>query len=239
MYRKHEKISEPESEDVKVWRYMDFTKLMSIITSGNLHFTRSDKFEDPFEGSFPTWNVKRRESFETATPEIQVMMKERLQDMKRFVALNCWHLNEYESDAMWKLYLKSNEGIAIQSTYAKLKESLIDKEAIYLGLVDYIDYENDSIEPGDSLTPFFHKRKSFEHEREVRAAVVKLPNTNYTENTIDGGLSIAVDLSTLIERVYVSPTAPDWFANLVKKMLHEYDSNYEVVHSKLNDDPQY
>ena len=25
------------------------------------------------------------------------------------VAVNCWHLNEHESAAMWKVYLKSNE----------------------------------------------------------------------------------------------------------------------------------
>ena len=35
-------------------------------------------------------------------------------------AVNCWHINEHESAAMWDLYLKSNEGIAIQSTYQKL-----------------------------------------------------------------------------------------------------------------------
>jgi hypothetical protein len=32
-------------------------------------------------------------------------------------------------------------------------------------------------------------------------------------------LAIEVDLSALIERVYVSPTAPPWFGNLVGAMV--------------------
>ena len=39
-------------------------------------------------------------------------------------AINCWHLNDHESAAMWKLYLKSNEGIVIQSTFTNLNTVL-------------------------------------------------------------------------------------------------------------------
>ena len=58
----------------------------------------------------------------------------------KYVAVNCWHENEHESAAMWKLYIKSVEGIAIQSTYSKLKKSFINDEIIFIGKVKYIDY---------------------------------------------------------------------------------------------------
>jgi hypothetical protein len=42
----------------------------------------------------------------------------------RYSAINCWHTNEHESAAMWKLCLKSDEEIAVQSTYEKVRDSL-------------------------------------------------------------------------------------------------------------------
>ena len=53
VYEAHPTCVQPENETVKVWRYMDFTKLISLIDSQCLFFTRADKFDDPFEGSWP------------------------------------------------------------------------------------------------------------------------------------------------------------------------------------------
>lgn len=41
--------------------------------------------------------------------------------------ISCWHMNEYESAAMWKLYAKSSDAIAIQTTFQKLCESIGDE----------------------------------------------------------------------------------------------------------------
>ena len=60
MFKAHPVFVQPESEDVRVWRYMDFTKFVSFIDSRRLYFTRADKFDDPFEGSWPKINVFAR-----------------------------------------------------------------------------------------------------------------------------------------------------------------------------------
>ena len=55
-------------------------------------------------------------------------------------------MNEFESAAMWNLYLKSNEGIAIQSTYKSLKRTLDKRRGdkdIVVGQVEYIDFNKD------------------------------------------------------------------------------------------------
>jgi len=53
MYETHPTFLQPESENIKVWRYLDFTKFLSLIDSSCLYFTRVDRFDDPFEGSRP------------------------------------------------------------------------------------------------------------------------------------------------------------------------------------------
>lgn len=249
MYEEHLTFIQPEDEEIKVWRYMDFTKLVSLIDSRRLYFTRADKFEDPFEGSWPKMNVFAREVVpEDIPPEGRDKFLNAMRNMgetnkhwPRYKAINCWHMNDYESAAMWKLYLKSDEGIAIQSTYSKLKKSLIDDEKVFLGKVKYIDYDKEFIDAGNILGPFVHKRKSFEHEQEVRAVVSKWPTgdggIDFTQETIGHGLEIRVDIETLIERIYVAPSAPAWFADLVSAAITRYGYKFEVVHSKLNESP--
>lgn len=52
MYKLHELFIEPQDQNAKIWRYIDFTKFVSLIDSQELFFARADKFDDPFEGSF-------------------------------------------------------------------------------------------------------------------------------------------------------------------------------------------
>lgn len=249
MYAEHPTFIQPESEDIKVWRYMDFTKLVSFIDSRRLYFTRADKFDDPFEGSWPKVNVAAREVVpEDIKPEARETFLASMRGMgemnkhwPRYNAINCWHMNNHESAAMWKLYLKSNEGIAIQSSYSKLKKSLIDDETVYLGVVKYIDYDTEYINEWNLLAPFMHKRKSFEYEQEVRALVTKWPvgekRIDFNIDTIEHGLQIRADVEALVERIFIAPSAPTWFADLVKAVVNRYGYDFEIVHSTLNESP--
>ena len=78
---------------------------------------------------------------------------------------------------MWDLYIKGTEGVAIQSTFRSLTESfsLHADDSIFVGEVSYIDYENDWMPEGNLFYAFMHKRKSFEHERELRALLCRYP----------------------------------------------------------------
>jgi hypothetical protein len=160
----------------------------------------------------------------------------------RYMAVNCWHLNDHESAAMWRLYLKSNEGIAIQSTYGRLKDCFrAVQEPIHIGKVEYLDYYSAAIQPGNYFTPFVSKRISFEHEREVRALLHRPPivnhRTDFSVETIQGGVPVPVDITTLIEKICVAPTAPVWTTQLVRSVISQYGYAFEVNQSVLNRRP--
>jgi hypothetical protein len=177
----------------------------------------------------------------TSRPAIELRLQLMRKSWPKYVALNCWHMNQEESAAMWNIYLKSNEGVAIQSTYKRLRESLIDDENIYLGKVKYINYQTDIINVGNMLTPFVHKRKSFEHEKEVRGLVIKMPSNekgiDFTKETIADGLRIKVNMETMIERIYIAPACPGWYEELVKSVVSKYGCAFEIRHSALDDPP--
>ena len=61
--------------------------------------------------------------------------------MPSYAYLSCWHMNEHESVAMWKIYQSgAPQGIAIQSTYRRLSEAITDDSGILIGTVAYADY---------------------------------------------------------------------------------------------------
>ena len=79
---------------------------------------------------------------------------------------------------------------------------------------------------------FWYKRKSFEHEKEVRAILKDFDSK-------DIGKNISCDLSILLDEVFVSPSAPTWFVNLVYDVNKKYKIKVEVCQSALNDEPFY
>ncbi|CAM4294911.1 hypothetical protein BAU28_19485 [Bacillus paramycoides] len=127
---------------------MDFIKLVSLISTQSLYFRRSDKFKDVFEGkifgledryktledgNYP--NEKLKEDILYGAKSMVQLIEGKVKNERITTFINCWHLNEYESAAMWDLYLKSNEGIAIQTTFDKMKKSLeMCEEGIIIGI---------------------------------------------------------------------------------------------------------
>jgi len=143
---------------------------------------------------------------------------------------------------MWKLYAKTNEAVCVQTTFRKLRDAMGSTARV--GMVRYVDYETDWIPESNPLAPFLYKRKSFEHEHEVRALI---PPTNIAEilqgaATVpnEAGNWVPVDIANTIERVFIAPDAPDWFLELVQQVTNRYEQGaVPVVRSALAREPFY
>jgi hypothetical protein len=59
------------------------------------------------------------------------------------------------------------------------------------------------------------------------------------EQIESGGLAIEVDLTALVEHVYVSPSAAPWFANLVVARTKKCGFTFPVSQSSLAAAPLY
>jgi hypothetical protein len=245
MHQRHPAFEAPSTPDVSIWRYMDLAKFVSMLEAGALHFARADIMPDEFEGSIskPTFENRREsvgdmsdETFERFDPEWSSAMKE----FRYYSYLSCWHMNEHESAAMWAMYQSGEpRGIAVRSTYRRLSESIIDPRAVYIGTVSYIDFSTETMPASDVFTRYVHKRKSFECEREIRA--LYYGEFVDEEPGKDSPLSpdvvpISVDLDQLVEAVYVSPKAREWFEELIRALIARYRRSWTVYHSSLDDD---
>lgn len=112
-------------------------------------------------------------------------------------------------------------------------------------MIDYIDYATDRIPDGSFAPQFFRKRRSFEHERELRAMVLQFPRSpdghrvDYERRPTDGGLDVPVDLDQLIEEIVIAPLAPAWFVELVARVARRYGVSVVPRQSTLDALPLY
>jgi len=229
---------------------MDFTKFVSLVSSGALFFSRADKLNDAWEGAYPEENLRqRRLRVEANLGAINYDYMESEAKFHRTVKsqtfLSCWHLNQGESAAMWELYASRGEGIAIQSTFERFCGSFPDNDSmfhVFIGKVSYLNYDRDGFLEGNTFAPFLHKRRSFEHERELRAVTQTIFPSSEPFDEADpyaDGLRADVDLNHLIETIYVAPNSQEWFTSLVKHVAEKYLVTAPVKQSDLQRDPVY
>ena len=231
MYQDHPLLS-PPLDNAVLWRYMDFTKFVSLLETSALFFCRPDQLGDPFEGSISP----ATQPIVLGEPQVGSPVKQGTLDVRwitRGARVNCWHMSEFESEAMWRLYTRERDGVAIKTVFARFKEALVGKESVYVSRVLYQDYRTEHIPFGNGLLPLVHKRISFQHEQEVRAVYFEIPAEDAT-----GGYS-EVDLLGLVEEIVVAPFAEDWFVDLVRSLAERHGIGDRVRPSTLSDAPKF
>ena len=260
--KNHPVFQAPENPNIKIWRFMDFTKYVSLIATRSLFFSRIDKLalDDPYEGSMPISNILYQNNH--ISPEILEEQLVAIKERRNWAYANCWYMDDHESNLMWKAYTKNErEAIAIQSTYTLLRECLPDYRKtrikspthntndsidryMDIGVVKYINTQ-ESLPRNNTLWQFMHKRNYFKDEKELRALIIDMPVIDLAtgrasiENPTIEGVSAKIDLNNLIQSVYVSPFAEDWFESLVKNVTQTYipKHKFSIQQSQMGGQP--
>jgi hypothetical protein len=230
MYVFDEQIKLPSDPDTVVWKYLDLSKFVDLLLNRKLFMSRSDKFEDQYEGTFSEPTFEEIKKLSADNPNFLKYYKKH----REKVAISSWHLNEYESFAMWQIFTQKHEGLAIQSTIRRLQEAMAPDKHFeqYIGEVNYIDYKKEYIPFDNTFFPFLFKRKSFQYEREIRI----ITDVSKNNVTIDNGLKIDVDINKMIEKIYIHPKSENWYKNLVIELVKRLDFDFTIEKSDLESD---
>lgn len=156
------------------------------------------------------------------------------------IAVNCWHINNGESEAMWRLYTDSGKGIAVETTFGALKGSIGARDSafrVHIFPVKYLDFFDKTLKPADCVVegqraPLL-KRLSYEHEREVRAFIVHVPETARSALDLESWkpvpVRIPVELKRLVKAIHVSPYPGEPFASSVTKICERFGLSDDIV----------
>lgn len=238
----------PKRKSLKVWRYFDLDKFISLLEKKALYFASTRQFDDAFEGSITRRHYEYRlkkasNGFGTDSDFYRKHVSNAFYELTRLTKISCWHINDHESAAMWQLYLRDGKGIAIQSTLGRLQTSLepfrlkpeYGEETINIGKVKYIDYRTEVMHDKTMLGRFFYKRKSFAHEKELRVAVSLRMAEEFGVNVPEKGVFVNADLNTLLSAVHLAPSVNSEFRQKVSKLITSHGFCFTVKQSEMDD----
>jgi hypothetical protein len=251
-----------ESDRAKtIWRYLTFSKFISLFTYRALWFSKLNTLIDEYEGAMPsrTDAAMASDTGRRVPPELRAHLagsnQRNVEDGRELTAVNCWFLSEVESEKMWNEYAPGPEGVAIKSTISALSQSVFcEPQVSCLGVVRYVDLDTHEMsfhEANQAFERAFLKRLAFAHEHEVRIVTmnfrgpmcVNMDGTIPTPAEYEGarmnnfenpGLYVRVDLRELIHAIVLSPGSAAWFESLVKRIVSVSGVESPVFRSALS-----
>ena len=226
-----------------------------MLETSKLYHARLDQFDDPFEGAVTNEYARLRDKG-VVEPYFTLKYYEpwtlRISRLRSYAT--CWHASEHESDSQWKLYASGGAGIAVVSTLERLQQSVDFLPHIHgiLGQVEYVDFEHHDMRRhpfGTPMRPGLLKRKSFEHEREVRGVVLTELNKPQLEldepfiaklkDEMPCGITAKINLRELILAIVTSPIAAPFVKELVGIVTKRHGLDHLVRESQLRGTPMY
>ena len=261
-YQDHERCKQPANE-TKIWRYMAFEQLVSLLAKRKLWFSRAFALQDgdPYEGTLPEKNVIRSSAdLASELPWRNELSAERL---SQFVATHrsiqksfilslvcCFNAAEHESNAMWHVYGKGANCVALTTSLGELKECFgpfVDYDVL-IGQIEYIDYSNALLDETNYLLPLLHKTPFYSYESEIRCLIVDDGDNSLFDDDepsplavlvgesstpYSRGTYVPVDLSKLLKEIIIGPHADEWFIGTVQEVLHKYGVDIPAKRSIL------
>jgi len=240
------------NDDEIIWRYMDFASFCYLLQTNQLFFRRLDHYTDAFEGTLPEEARQNLITYLSNMPwnnnskaiDLANQFMFHLSELNKGTLSNSWVCSRKEIYAMWKIYLRgSQEGIAIRTTVGKLRANLNDNsDSFTLAKINYnvIPWLNT-----DYRTLATLKSPEYAYECELRALMFNqfTPETKSKDvfpkvALFDKGYMCLINPHSLIEEIYISPFAGNWFYGVVKSLVEIYLPLFgieKIIFSRIKD----
>jgi hypothetical protein len=189
---------------------MKMNSFLELLT-GHLVQSRIDVLGDAAEGAYGWKNIR-------LSPELlqRLGMDDAagaIRKARTYAAATYWIEFERESHGMWKIYGRTGESVAVETTVGELREVLRRAGDTR---IERMRYEPMRGEVADLHTLFFHKRREYKDEREIRS--VQIFDRPLSEPIFDQPLSLD-DRNALMRRIILAPDSRQTFVHAVKQIV--------------------
>ena len=223
-------ILNPPEPDSFIWRYFPLEKFLSLLTSSQLFFAKASSFEDPFEGDYGT---AAKQKIRDQYGDGQYLRDfNTFEFLREHTYISCWHENQNESDAMWKLY---GNAIAVKAKFSSIRKLLSwsETEIKHCGRMNYINYDTEHVSVESSYLPYFFKRLSFAHEREVRF-LIQEHRYDWNAYPQPALAKLAqLNINSDLEEIVLSPTMESYVSNAIENVVRQAGVSITVRQSTL------
>lgn len=181
-----------------------------------------------------------RVTLESSVEDMRSSLRHILPAIAKATTVSCWHANEGESEAMWRLYAENGKAVAVETTFDALKQSIQERDSpsiVHIYPVKYLDFFDSALQPKDCvveghLAPLL-KRISYQHEREVRAFIGRVaPNPRAGADVAfwkPEPIRLPIDVKVLVKAIHASPYAGEPFPTSVAKICEAFGLGSGIV----------
>jgi hypothetical protein len=234
----------PRDDQEKVWRYISFSRFVWLLQKKKLWLSRADLLGDPWEISLAGNQLEHVIVHHPITPlplfekETAIQRSERIIKMwRRQTFVCCWSASEHESHALWRIYCRNVEGIAVQTTLGRLRESVA-------GLPVYrVSYEIPGSKRQTPTLPDIvaKKRPAFAYEREVRVVFFTDRKDGPDSEQEILGHELDWDPEKNLEQIRIHPEGDNSFMETVTAIVELYAPALKdrVAWSEMNARPPF
>jgi hypothetical protein len=233
-------------DDQKVWRYMSFSRFVWLLQFKQLWMSRSDLLGDPWEMALAgdqlahVLSTHPPSSISNHQPETETALEraERVtKAWRQMTFVNCWCASEHESHALWRIYCPPAEGVAIQTTLGRLRQSV---GGLPVHRVTY-DVPGRSRQTPSLTDLVTKKRPMFAYENEVRIVLKSGWKDDAHPTAITVGLGLDWDPETTLADIWVHPDSDYSFSQTVTKVVEQLAPNLKrnVWYSEMSTRPPF
>jgi hypothetical protein len=221
----HSNEGGPYPDDQKVWRYLSFSRFAWMLFRKQLWLSRVDTLYD-------RWEIAASQADLDAIVASGYMTRDQAETIiaieREHNFVSCWCASDHESHALWQIYSGSFEGVAIQTTLERLRQSVADivglpRPGFPNGLTSVrpVVYGHDAPVLPHESHPYLvdlgvRKRPMFEYEHEVRVV------HHRTGEPQPLGHGFPWEPEAVLESVYLHPASDESFAECVSRLVEAH-----------------
>ena len=155
------KLKNEAGDETTIWRYMDLSRLVSLLATGSLWFAKAATFnDDPYEGfgraarfTVPVGDnspkciarvepggAETSQTLPEMLAEVSGRSAEIVEKARQHIYVNSWCRDAGESMAMWEIYGSHGLGVAVKSSVGQYKRAAkfkVDPSHYLFGNVTY------------------------------------------------------------------------------------------------------
>jgi hypothetical protein len=219
-----------------IYRFTTVDRVLSLIDKHENTLVSPRKWQDPFE------NILSKMRFKTTNGDsFNHPLRDRAYGQ-------CWTIIE-ETDAAWRMYVPSGNGVRLRTTIRKLYQSMTNAQTLYATMSCYIgrvEYKTEDalsacftdpqwvkehlLEVGcrGQAESLLFKRTEFEPEQEIRLIYLEPHN-----RSDDDFYRYQLNSSSVIQQITFDPRMEDDLYETYSSIIHKLGFSGEVNKSKL------
>lgn len=212
---------------LKVWHYMSFSRFVWLLQRRQLWLARADTLGDRWEialaGEQLAYVISRHPP--TTLPLSDGKKEAAMEQVRRIIPMwrqktfvSCWNCSEDESYALWRVYCGPTEGVAIQTTLGRLRNSVV---ALPVHRITY-DTPGSKKQTPTLIDFATRKRRMFAYEQEVRIVQISDRADAAAPEEEVFGRCLEWDPEMHIEFIWVHPDADPSFMETVSAAVEQY-----------------